>query len=211
MQYLTELLTIASIHLLAVMSPGPDFALIIQQSLTQSRRSALWTAVGLGLGISLHITYSLVGIGILISQSIILFNIIKYIGAAYLIYIGIQVLKSKKQNIVDSQVAIKTDDKTSVGSAILKGFLTNAFNPKVTLFFLALFTQVISPSTQILIKSLYGVEMVVTTILWFSFVSLILFNPTIKNKFLNISHIIERITGGVLIVLGLKIAAETSK
>ena len=206
-QYLLEFITIAGIHLLAVMSPGPDFAMIVKQSIVHSRQTALWTSVGLGLGIAVHVFYSLVGIGLIISQSIIIFNVIKWVGALYLIYIGIMSLRSKAKDKIES---VKSDHAESISTiqSIRTGFLTNAFNPKVTLFFLALFTQVINPNTPVIIKAGYGLEMILATMLWFSFVSIVLTNPIIKNKFLKVSHIVEKVTGGILIALGIKVLLE---
>ena len=206
-QYILEFITIAGIHLLAVMSPGPDFAMIVKQSIVHSRRTALWTSVGLGLGIAVHVFYSLVGIGLIISQSIIIFNIIKWVGALYLIYIGIMSLRSKAK-VISENIEQKHLESISTFEAIRTGFLTNAFNPKVTLFFLALFTQVINPSTPVIIKSVYGLEMILATMTWFSFVSIVLTNSIIKNKFLKVSHIVEKFTGGILIALGIKVLLE---
>jgi RhtB (resistance to homoserine/threonine) family protein len=206
-QYILEFITIAGIHLLAVMSPGPDFAMIVKQSIVYSRQTALWTSVGLGLGIAVHVFYSLVGIGLIISQSIILFNIIKWAGALYLIYIGVMSIRSQPKTIENTSEVKETKVITKF-QAIKIGFLTNALNPKATLFFLALFTQAINPNTPILIKLCYGLEMILATTTWFAFVSIVLTNPNIKRRFLKVSHIIERFTGAVLILLGLKIIIE---
>ena len=79
MEYLSIFLTVALAHLLAVISPGPDFVMITRNSLIYSRRTGVYSALGLGLGILVHVFYSLVGIGFIISKSIILFSIIKFI------------------------------------------------------------------------------------------------------------------------------------
>ena len=94
--YLSEFLTVALVHLLAVASPGPDFAIIVKQSISQGRKAALWSSLGIGLGIFIHVFYSLLGIGLVISQSITAFNIMKFLGAAYLAYLGVKGLKTKK-------------------------------------------------------------------------------------------------------------------
>jgi RhtB (resistance to homoserine/threonine) family protein len=206
-QYILEFITIAGIHLLAVMSPGPDFAMIVKQSISHSRRIALWTSVGLGLGAAIHVFYSLLGIGLIISQSILLFNIIKWAGALYLIYIGIMSLRSSP-GIVENTSIAKEYKTIAIIQAIKTGFLTNALNPKATLLFLALFTQAINPNTPTIIKLGYGLEMILATMTWFAFVSIVLTNPVIKGRFLKVSHIIERFTGAVLIFLGLKIITE---
>src|SRR3989344_4015691 len=87
-------LTIALIHLLAVASPGPDFAIVLKQSLSQPRRIVYFTALGVGLGILIHVAYSLVGIGFIIARSIVLFSIIKWLGAGYLLFIGWKSLRA---------------------------------------------------------------------------------------------------------------------
>lgn len=202
--YLTQFLTIVVVHLLAVMSPGPDFVVVAKNSLTYSRKIAIYTALGLACGISLHVLYSLLGIGLIISQSIILFNIIKYLGAAYLLYIGYKSLRSKS-NTTEVE-AIKAVNDISVGKAIRTGFLTNALNPKATLFFLAVFTQVVDPSTPFIIQGLYGVEMMVMTFVWFSIVAILFTSKVLRNKIQKVQHRIEQVTGVVLIALGIKVA-----
>lgn len=146
MELLLSCITIGLISLLAAMSPGPDFAVVMKNSLFGSRRLGLVTAVGVGLGILLHVTYSLVGIGLLISQSIILFSIIKYIGALYLFYLAYQLLKQKKPEKVEEST--EKQITPSPAAAFWEGLLTNALNPKVTLFFLSIFTQVIDPGFE---------------------------------------------------------------
>src|SRR3989344_3649310 len=122
MHYLPEFLTVVLIHLLAVMSPGPDFVMISRNSMIYSRRVGVYSAVGLGLGIMVHVTYSLIGIEFIISRSIILFSILKFIGAGYLIYIGYKCLRAKPQTMQSLETQNQTMSKFS---AIRMGFLTN--------------------------------------------------------------------------------------
>jgi RhtB (resistance to homoserine/threonine) family protein len=201
-----EFLLVAGIHLLAVMSPGPDFAMVLKTSIANTRRSALWLAAGIGLGILVHVAYSIIGIGFVIARSILLFNIIKWLGALYLIYIGIQALRSKPVKV--DQAVKKLDESMYLPyhQALLRGFLTNALNPKATLFFLALFTQVISASTPNIVKIAYGVEMSVITFAWFAVVGLVLTHDRVRRKFVRIKHYIERAFGGLLVLLGIKVA-----
>jgi len=207
-----EFLLIAGIHLLAVMSPGPDFAMVLRNSLAYSRRVGILAAVGLGLGILLHVSYSLLGIGLIISQSIVLFNSIKLLGAGYLIYIGIKSLFAKKE-VSDSSEGERIESKKDISNfaAIRLGFLTNALNPKATLFFLALFTQVINPETATFIKVLYGLEMSVATFAWFAVVALLLTHRRINQAFSGIKHYLEKIFGVILIGLGIKVALGAHK
>lgn len=202
---LSQLFLVAGIHLLAAMSPGPDFAMVMRNSLVYSRRTGVLAALGLSLGIALHVTYSLLGIGLLISRSILLFNAIKWIGALYLIFIGVRSLISRRPKDDKQLLSVEKQDLTT-GQALRMGFLTNALNPKATLFFLALFTTVVSPSTPIAYKLVYGVEMVIATFAWFAFVAVILSHSKINSLFARVKHRIEKVFGVVLIAFGLKVA-----
>lgn len=208
--YWQQFLLVAGIHALAVMSPGPDFAMIAKNSLTRSRKAGVYAAVGLGLGILVHVAYSLLGIALVISNSILLFNIIKTLGAAYLIYIGLRALFTKKAKEVDDS-AIEGQPDMSPAAAVRQGFLTNVLNPKATLFFLALFTQIIEPGTPVGIKAMYGIEMSLATIAWFSFVALVLSAPQIKRRFEKIQHRFEQVFGAILVAFGVRIMMEGQK
>jgi len=209
MEYIPAILTVALVHLLAVISPGPDFIMIARNSLIYSRRTGIFTAIGLGLGILIHVIYSLVGIGLLISQSIILFNIVKFLGAAYLIYIGYKSLTSKTSSLDLSSQTHKQD--ISSFEAIKVGFITNVTNPKATLFFLSLFTLVINPNTPFGVKLIMGVEMSIVTALWFMLVAYLISHHLIKSKLGKVQHTAEKFIGVVLIGLGIKVALSTSK
>ena len=207
-----EFLLVAGIHLLAVMSPGPDFAMVLRNSVVYSRRVGVLAAVGLACGIMLHITYSLLGVGLIISQSIVLFNAIKLLGAVYLIYVGFKSLLAKKEDVQEDVTykEVKTKEVSDL-QAIKMGFLTNALNPKATLFFLALFTQVISPTTPVGLKMIYGAEMTIATFVWFAFVALILTHKHVNNLFTKIRYQLEKVFGVVLIALGIKVALGAHK
>ena len=104
-----EFSKVALAHLLAVASPGPDFAIVLKQSLTHGRRTALWTSVGVGTAILLHVTYSLLGLGLLIRGSVLWFNVVKYAGAAYIAWLGVQALRAKPRvmaTLVGADVAM---------------------------------------------------------------------------------------------------------
>lgn len=209
MEYLPIILTVALAHLLAVISPGPDFVMITRNSLIYSRRTGIYSALGLSFGILVHIIYSLVGIGFIIAKSIILFNTIKFLGAAYLIYIGYKSLTAKSSKLNLSTENHEQD--ISKLAAIRIGFLTNVTNPKATLFFLSLFTLVITPSTPLFIKILMGAEMSIATFSWFAFVAYITSHHLVKNKLSSIQGFAEKFIGVVLIALGIKVALSTSK
>lgn len=204
MQYLPLITTVTLIHLLAVISPGPDFIMCVRNALTYSRKTGIWTAVGFGAGISLHIFYCLAGLALVISKSILVFNTIKLLGAAYLIYIGAKSIFSKS-SVIDVGQQTKKEDISPL-AAIKIGFLTNALNPKATLLFLSLFTMVISPETPATVQGIMSFIMIANTIIWFTLVSVFFTHSKIRNAFGKFQNIFNRTFGGLLIALGVKVA-----
>lgn len=194
-----------TVGLIAVVTPGPNFALTLRNSLAYSRRPGMYTACGIGLGNTIHATYSLVGIGALISQSIVLFNLIKWIGAGYLIYIGIKSFRAKPINVQTIQTA--TPQRT-VGrlAAFRIGLFGNLLNPKATLFFLALFTQIIQPETPLIAQATYGGTVALLSLVWFTLLALLVSQRWIRQALVRFSYWLERLTGAVLILLGLRLA-----
>ncbi len=203
-----ELIIVATIHLLAVMSPGPDFALVLKNSLSSGKTTGRYTSLGVGLGIGVHVLYSLVGIALIISQSAILFTIIKYLGAGYLIYIGVKSVTAKKKKDLDS-IGDNVKKKSIHNlSALKQGFVTNVLNPKATLFFLSVFTQVIDPNTSSLLRALYGLEMIIATTLWFSVVTIIMTREPVRRVYKKAETTIDRVFGLILIILGISVGVS---
>ncbi len=208
MAFLSDWLTVFGVGAIAIITPGPDFALTLRSSLVHSKRTGVYTAVGVGVGNLVHATYSLIGIGAIISQSILLFSLLKWAGAAYLIYLGIKSLKAKK--IVASSQAISQKRDISVWAAFRLGFFGNLLNPKATLFFLALFTQIVRPSTPFVVQAMYGFTVAALSLVWFALVAVVISRKTFKNRILSISHWLERLTGAALIALGVRLAVAES-
>ncbi len=184
--YWLEFLTVALVHLLAVASPGPDFAVMLRQALTQNRRNALLSAAGIGLGILLHVGYSLLGIGLIIQQSVMLFTVLKVVGAVYLLYIAWHCLRARPGGVhVD---AAKKTEQTGM-AAFRLGFLTNALNPKATLF--------------------YGLYMALATGLWFAMVAVFFTHPRVRRGFNRFGHWLDRAMGGILVLLAGQLLLST--
>jgi len=203
--YLNEFLVVAMIHLLAVISPGPDFAVVIRNSVSAGRKTGLITAAGIGAGIFLHVAYSLLGIGIIVSQSVWLFNALKLLAGAYLLYIGIKALRARPQASSTGEVALATVAMPA-RKAFVNGFITNGLNPKATLFFLSVFTLVISPQTPLLVQAGYGIYLAAATGLWFCLVALLFSQPRVRSSFARMGHWFDRLMGAVLVALGLHLA-----
>lgn len=204
--YWLEFLTVALVHLLAVASPGPDFAVMLRQALTQSRRNALLTAMGIGIGILLHVGYSLLGIGLIIQQSVMLFTVLKVIGAVYLLYIAWHCLRAKPGGI---HVQANGGRAQTGWAAFRLGFLTNALNPKATLFFVSLFSVIINPGTPVLLQAGYGIYMALATGLWFAMVAVFFTHPRVRRGFNRFGHWLDRAMGGILVLLAGQLLLST--
>lgn len=195
-----EFSQVALAHLLAVASPGPDFALVLRQSLRHGRRTALWTSAGIGTAILVHVTYSLLGLGLLIRGSELWFNVVKYAGAAYLAWLGIQSIRARpRPEGADTPTAAAAGAPPAERGAFATGFLTNVLNVKATLFFLSLFVLVISPQTPKAVQAAYGLWMAVATTAWFVLVSLVFTRGDIRRRFLRHGHWIDRVLGVVFL------------
>ena len=158
MQYMNEFLTIALVHLVAVASPGPDFAVVIRNSVAYGRRIAMYTSIGIGLAILLHVAYSLVGLSGVIAKR-----------------------------------------------AVWMGFLTNGLNPKATLFFLSLFTAIISIDTPFTVKLGYGIYLAIATGLWFCFLSYLLSTSKVAELIGKKGYWLDRAMGVLLVGLAAKL------
>ena len=212
--YFVQWLTLIAVFSIAVISPGPDFVIAVRNSVIYSKRAGVFTALGFGLGVLVHVTYTIFGISAIIAKSILLFNIIKWAGAAYLIYIGFHALRSKGmgQKIVENATAeISPHAPLSDIKALRSGFLTNLLNPKATLFFLAIFSQIINPATPFIWQAIYGLTCAVMVALWFSLVSLVLNQGAVRTLFLRATKWIDRVCGALLIALGVKVALTSAK
>ncbi|AOW75932.1 MFS transporter [Colwellia sp. PAMC 20917] len=205
MELLQGLLLISSIHLLAAASPGPDFVLVSQQTLSHGKKAGFMCSIGIALGLSIHIIYSALGLAAVIANSAATLWIIKILGGCYLLYLGIQGLRAKAStqvsNKADSQPSMKRSSVKNIGV----GFLCNALNPKAPIYFVALFTVVLSPDLPLLHLVIYGLWMMAIQLAWFSSVVVLLSQPIINEKFQRLGHWIDRILGGAMILIGLKI------
>lgn len=203
MGYLPLFGSVLIIHLMAVMSPGPDFIMALRNSLTYSRKTGIYTAIGFGLGIGVHVMYCVFGLALIIQSSPLIFNIIKYLGVAYLAYIGVMSIISKNSNIEVGKQEHLLD--ISAIKAIRMGFLTNVLNPKATLFFLSLFTFVIGPNVPTSIAMFLGVLMMINTAIWFSLVALFFTQSKIRALFDCYQKAFNVIFGLLLITIAIKI------
>jgi RhtB (resistance to homoserine/threonine) family protein len=203
--YWTELAGLMAVFAVMIVVPGADFALVIRQSIVRGRRAAMLASVGIGCSLLFHISYTILGIGLIVSKSLLLFSVLKWAGAAYLIYLGIMALRAPALTLDVPQEAAAEGGQPAWKLFGL-GFVTNALNPKPVLFFLSLFSLLVSPQTPALIQAGYGLVMAGALILWFFGVSVVFTSRPVREKFLAMGRWFNRVTGAMFIGLGLRLA-----
>ncbi|TQV86051.1 hypothetical protein FKG94_00380 [Exilibacterium tricleocarpae] len=198
-----QLIVIVGITFLVMISPGPDMVIVMRNTLWGGRGAGLQTSLGVLTGNLVHITYCVLGIGWLISKSILAFTLLKYAGAAYLIYLGIMSFRAGTTGLeARADAGLRRSNPWYV-----QGLVNNVLNPKGTFFYLGVFTMVITPETPasttvILILS----SILVSAAFWLFFVYT-LDHPAIRQFIERSQQLVNRVFGTVLIFLGVRVAA----
>ena len=192
-------LTVVSICLLGAMSPGPSLAVVLQQTLRGGRKTGLVAAVTHGLGIGLYALLCISGIAVMITTSPRLFAAMQWVGAAYLLWLGIQGLLSRAR--ADTTLA----KAPTTSSAARDGFLVVFLNPKVAVFFIALFSQVIGSDTTLTEKLGYAATALLIDMGWYALVAWSFSNPRWLGRLQANVIWLERVFGIVLIALAVRL------
>ncbi|MFF7444661.1 MULTISPECIES: LysE family transporter [unclassified Streptomyces] len=203
---MTEILAVAVITVLAVIAPGADFAMVVRNSYLHGRRTGLFAAIGVAAGVLVHVTYTMLGVGLLIASSTFLFTIIKLVGAAYLVYIGVRTFRTRGEVRVD----LETRSDLTPLKALRSGFLTNVLNPKTTLFVVSTFAQVVSPGTPVYQQVGYGLFMSLAHLLWFGVVAVFFSHDRMRTLMLRGQKVLNKVIGSVLAGLGVSLAFAPS-
>jgi len=199
---LNEFILLSIAHIFAVASPGADFAVVLKNTLNSGRKAGVMTAIGVGFGISIHMIYTLFGMALIIAQSEILFTLVQWVGAGYLLWLAWQGFQSRARQAGEHKSTLQVTLKSM--QAFRQGFLTNVFNPKATAFFLFLFTNLVNPDTPFTIQSLYGLWLVFYTMLWFSFVAWIFSRQRVLAWYETHGHYFDWAMGVVLVIIALR-------
>jgi threonine/homoserine/homoserine lactone efflux protein len=194
-------LTVVSICLLGAMSPGPSLAVVLKQTLSGGRKNGLIAAITHGLGIGLYALLCISGIAVMITASPALFKALQWAGAVYLVWLGIKGLRARAGD------GTNLADPPTTGSAARDGFLIVFLNPKVAVFFIALFSQVIGNETSTLEKLAYAATALFIDMAWYMIVAWLFSNPRWLGRLQENVVWLERIFGVVLIALALRLLA----
>ncbi|WMJ16768.1 LysE family translocator [Geobacillus proteiniphilus] len=197
-------LSFLGVAILLTIAPGPDILFVIPQSLSQGKWAGITTALGLCTGLVVHISAATLGISAVIYQSALTFAVVKYAGAAYLLYLAWQALKEK-----DASLAFGQQEPMAYFSLYKKGIFMNVLNPKVSLFFLALLPQFVNQSAGHVPRQmlLLGAIFLVQALAVFTLVSIgaeKLRHLLLSNK--RIAKRINRLKGALFALIGIQIA-----
>ena len=209
-----SLLTFIGIAALLTIMPGADMALVARSSLLDGRRPAFFTTLGICLGLCVHATASALGLSAILRVSAIAYTIVKAVGAGYLILLGVQTLRGigkRSPTVLSGQAAVAdvTAERSVLMRSFRQGILTTVFNPKVAIFYLTFLPQFIAPGDPVLLKSLglagihiaMGLMWLVLYAWFLSGFRAVLNRPSVRGW-------IEGVTGGMLVLLGLRLAWE---
>lgn len=202
MGMIDQIVVISGITFLVMIVPGPDMVIVMRSTLIGGRAAGLKSSLGVLTGNLVHIAYCAAGIGWLISESILAFSILKYAGAAYLIYLGLAGIFSKTQSLRVDEAARAPSGRTW----FLQGFLNNILNVKGSLFYLGVFTMVITPQTSTgTTLLLIAIMMTISAAFWLVFVCT-LDNIAVRRFLVRGQRAVNCVFGGVLIFLGVRVA-----
>jgi len=199
-----SLLAFTGIVALLTVLPGADMALVAKVTLNEGRRAAFLTSLGITAGLPIHATASALGLSIVLATSAEAFTVVKVAGAGYLAYLGIRTLRDSFRRDAGPSA---TPRRTKAAGAFAQGFLTNVLNPKVALFYLTFLPQFIAPGDSVLAKSLLlaGIHAGLGLV-WLPLYALAI--DRLGRLVEGARCWLERVSGGALIGLGVRLAFE---
>lgn len=207
MNEVTTLLTLVTVHIIALMSPGPDFALVVQNAGRYGRQTGIAIALGLSLGILLHSILSLTGASLLIHQQPTLFALLQAAGGSYLLWLGVGAVRSVLMPIfrptahtetVTAPLRIISNRK----QALVKGFTTNILNPKALVFFISLLSTIVPVDMSISGKITAIAILWFTSFLWFAMLAWLLTGKRLQQKIQQWAPYIDGICGVLFVTIG---------
>lgn len=207
-QYVIEFAGLMAVFAVVIVAPGADFAVVLRQCVVHGRRAAIATSVGIGSSLLFHIGYTIVGLGLIVSKSLLALAVLKWAGAAYLIWLGIRAWREAPPVPAAIEVGEVVPGSASLLRSFALGFATNALNPKPVLFFLSLFSALVSRETPVAIQAVYGLLMASALIAWFVAVSVFFTAPAVRDRFVAWGRWINRVTGAAFVGLGLRLATS---
>lgn len=195
-----EFILLASAHFLALLSPGPDFFLILQTTLRYPLRYAISVCAGISLANGVYLAVAILGLE-MIRDNPFLSQILKYAGALYLIYLGVMLLRAPRNRFTIAKPAGFLHEPSLVKQFNL-GFLSGILNPKNIIFYFSIFTVMVSPETPLYLRCLYGLWMTSIVFIWDALMAISIGSKRVKQILGESIFYIEKISGIMLAFFG---------
>ncbi len=199
--------TVAIAHFLALLSPGPDFVLIVKSAIKNGGKKSIGVAAGISSANALYIALCLIGVGSILASSVKVMVALKVLGGLFLIYLAIQALHAKKDNY--KELALSKDNDSQSDSTwpreFITGFMSGILNPKNLMFYLSLFTVVLTKDVSLSFKLALGIWMTMVVFLWDVAIIYLLSTSRVRSKFSKMAYYIDKLTGAILGMIGFTI------
>ncbi len=189
-------LQFAAVCVAGAMSPGPSLALVIRNSTKFSRIAGLMTAIGHGLGMGIYAVFAVTGLVIVITTNVYLFQLIQILGICFLLYFGIQFILQKSNEII-------IDDKQKNINSFIQGFSISILNPKILIWFAAIFSQFVSVNGTFTSNSILVLTASIIDCIWYVIVALVVTSYGLNNFFQKRINIIQKVSGFILVLIGI--------
>ena len=199
--------TVVAAHLIALLSPGPDFILVVKSGIRNTAKNAIGVAFGIASANAIYIILCLVGVGAILASSIVVMTPIKVLGGLFLTYIAFTALKSKRKDydFINQSIDRENRNQSSFLKEFNTGFLSGILNPKNPIFYLSLFSLVLDNHVSIWLKVGLGTWMTCLVFLWDAFIILVLSQEKVKRVFSRIAFYVDKLAGTILGLVGLKL------
>lgn len=200
--------TVALAHFLALLSPGPDFVLVVKSAVKNNGKNAVGIALGIASANAVYIGLCLMGVGAILAASVPVMIALKIIGGLFLMYLAIQAFRAKKSSY--NSLGVSNDlpsgsNKTTFFKEFFIGFMSGILNPKNLLFYLSLFTVVLTNEVGFSFKLVLAIWMTTVVFLWDVAVIFFLSRGKVRSKFTRVAYYVDKVTGAILGVIGFTI------
>jgi threonine/homoserine/homoserine lactone efflux protein len=197
------LVAVFAVFIPALILPGPDFVGVVRSSLTRGTTAGLLTTLGVTIGLGMYATLSLLGLSAILVKYQWLTWAVRVLGGAYLVYLGIRLLRAKPGKLEDMAV-----QGPLRGNALLFGFFVTLTNPKAIVLFASVFATAVTASTPHWLMILMIALVMASALVWYSIVSLFMSSGPVMRRFQNARHWIERVAGVSFVLIGGRIIAD---
>ncbi len=204
MEPIVILIGVFAIFIPALMLPGPDFIAVVRSSVSKGSRAGLLTTIGVTIGLCFYATLSLLGLSAILQEYQWMAWFIRILGGGYLIYLGLRMIFTKSQKL-----DLSADEPRKKGNPLIFGFLVTLTNPKAVILFTSVFATAITETTPLwLLMTMIGL-VVLSSLIWYSLVSLFMASGPMIRKIQNARHLVERVIGVCFVGIGCRLMVDS--